>query len=136
YNGQGMRTIDYILSNNQRLLDNQLILDSLQIKEFETIITEKDAYGQLTAMCFDPHFAVVYYLGDSSVAQIDVCLLCNYLISSVEIPAIYDKKVEIGTEYERPLKGFSKTTRKELDEFIGTLKFDKYRDPLESIYDE
>lgn len=40
-----------------------------------------------------------------------------------------------GTKYERPLKGFSKSTRIDLDAFISRLNFDKYRKPLESIFD-
>ncbi|MEM6265307.1 MAG: hypothetical protein AAGI38_22590, partial [Bacteroidota bacterium] len=56
FNGHGMRTIDIVLSIDRKRLDNQTILDSLQIKKFEAIITKKGAYDQGTAACFDPHF--------------------------------------------------------------------------------
>ncbi|MCC5918914.1 MAG: hypothetical protein JJU02_16475 [Cryomorphaceae bacterium] len=136
FNGNGMRTIDKVLTGERSRLDNQVILDSLQIKRFEKIISMKDAYGHSTAACFDPHFAVIYYLKDSIVAQVDVCLLCNYLISSLKIPAMHQNIMDEGTEYERPLTGFSKSTRKNLDDFIASLHFNTYREPLESVFDE
>jgi len=136
FQGDGFRTIDIVLNGEQKLLDNKTTLDSFQINRFEDIICKKDAYGQNTASCFDPHFAVIYFLDDSVVAQIDVCLSCNYLISSVEIPAVNLIKVGEGTEYERPLYGFSKSTRKDLDEFITSLNFIKYRESFESIFDD
>lgn len=136
FNGNGMRTIDQVLFGDRERLENQTTLDSSKIKKFEKIISKKNAYGQSTAACFDPHFAVIYYLGDSIVAQVDVCLMCNYLISSKKIASEYQYMMDVGTEFERPLKGFSKSTRKELDEFIASLNFNKYREPLESMFDE
>ncbi len=136
FNGNGMRTIDRVLIGDRERLENQTTLDSTQIEKFENIISEGDAYGRSTAACFDPHFAVIYYLGDSIVAQVDVCLMCNYLISSEKIASVYQYMMDEGTEFERPLKGFSKSTRKALDEYIGSLNFNKYREPLESIFYE
>lgn len=136
FNGNGMRTIDRVLTADRKRLDNQVSLDSIQIKTFEKIISKKGAYGQSTAACFDPHFAVVYYLADSSVAQVDVCLMCNYLISTEKIPSVTEFIMDEGTEYERPLHGFSKETRKDLDDFIASLSFNKYRKPLDSTFDD
>ena len=58
FNGNGNRTIDKILIGDPKRLDNRTTLDSIQIKKFEEIISKKDAYGQSTAACFDPHFAI------------------------------------------------------------------------------
>lgn len=92
--GIGNRTIDRILVEDQTKIDNQIILHSLQTNEFEEIITKKGAYNQGTAACFDPHFAIVYYLCDSIVAKVDVCLSCNYLISSEKIPSVYQTVID------------------------------------------
>lgn len=136
FNGNGMRTIDRVITGDRKRLDNKTTLDSTQIEQFEKIICKRDAYGQSTAGCFEPHFAVIYYSGDSIIAQVDVCLMCNYLVSSEKIPSVYQYMMDEGTEFERPLNGFSKSTRKELNEFILSLNFNKYQDSLESIFDE
>lgn len=135
FKGDGETLIDYCLKNAKERINNETVLSSKQIKEFETIITSKTAYGSTTAFCFDPHFAVVYFLKGKPVETIDVCLSCNYLVSRTEIPSTTLKYIKISDDYSYPANGFSSTARKQIYQFIKDLGFTKYLQPLNSIYD-
>jgi len=136
FNGTAGWTIDIVLERDRSRFEQQRILTETQTLEFEKIISKSGAYGQATAACFDPHFAIVYYNKNEVVAQVDICLMCNYLTSSIKIPSQWEVLYDKGTEFERPARGFSKSTRKKLDSFIKELGFTKYLKPLESIFDE
>jgi len=136
FNGSGARKITHCLERETARINRDTVLTKELIKEFEKTITASGSYGQTTAACFDPHLAIVYYLDDQIVAVIDVCLECNYLISTLDIPARSEFKIDSGTEYERPLSGFSKETRQKIDEFLSKIEFSKYRKPLDSVFDE
>ncbi len=135
FQGNGHKTIDRILSEFPFLLDNSKVLNESEVHEFNSIITPLGTYGETTAACFDPHFAIIYYKGEEVVAQVDVCLECNYLLSSVDIPAEKEVILDEGTEYERPAIGFAKDTRKLLNQFILELGFEKYKMTEGSIFD-
>ena len=62
-------------------------LDSNTIKKFNAKLGNKSSFGNVTAACFDPHCGFVYYLKGKPVGQISICLECNRLRSSIEIPA-------------------------------------------------
>lgn len=135
FNGEGGMTIEYYMKNKPSKIDLLEQLSAQQIEKFEKIITSRTAFGNNTASCFDPHFAVVYYQKDKIVATVDVCLDCNYLDSSLNIPSESFKMFKISDDYSYPAKGFSKSTRKAIREFCKELGFIRYLSPKESMFD-
>ena len=135
YQGEGELLIEQCLKEEKEKINKMLILKKNQIEKLERILTSKNAYGNTTASCFDPHFAVVYFLKDKIVGSIDICLDCNYLIASEKIPATEFKMIKVSNDYSYPAKGFSKNTRMEIYQYIKNLGFTKYLSPLTSILD-
>jgi hypothetical protein len=136
YQGQGGLLIERCLDKEKGKIKKTLNLTDKQTGKLEKILTSEEAYGNTTMSCFDPHFAVVYYLNEKIVGTIDICLDCNYLISSEKIPATELKMIKISDDYSYPAKGFSKNARKEIYEYIKALGFTKYLRPLTSYLDE
>ena len=136
FNGNGGRTIDVILNSMPSKLDSTVELNDHQVKRIEGLLCKRSTYGNSTAACFDPHFALVYYLDEKIVAQIDICLMCNFLVSTLNIPVTNENKFDKGTDYERPANGFSSEARSEIDLFIRSLGFTKYNVNLNSIFDQ
>lgn len=136
YQGDGGRDIRFVLQRPSIPVDSSIVLSPTQVAAFETLICGKDGYGANKSDCFDPHFAVAYFQGDSLIASVNVCLMCNYLIADPEVPATRAVVIDAGTESERFAYGFSKTLRWELDAFIQSLGFVRY--PLQpgSVFDE
>ena len=63
-------------------------LDSIQVKKVFSIINDKKTYDGPWAACFVPRHGIVFYdAADSVVAYINICFECNYLESSIAIPA-------------------------------------------------
>jgi hypothetical protein len=115
---------------------NQIELTKNQIARFHKIIGDTATYGGYTAACFDPHMGVVYYLRDKIVGHISICVDCNYLEPSLEIPASEFKKYYIGEgddRYEAGLRGFSLPARKKILAFCEELKFSNCDDNYENI---
>lgn len=136
YQGEGGLKIDVCLENAKEKIANTIELNRSQVDDLEELFTSDQSYGTTTASCFDPHFAVVYYAKDEILAAISVCLDCNYLISSLEIPAISKKYIKVNEDYSYPAKGFSPIARKSIHAFCKEIGFDKYLKPLGSIYDD
>ena len=67
-------------------IKKQVELTKFQIIDFTNILCDKSTYGGDIAACFDPHFGIVFYKKNKSVAHVSICLDCNYLISSIKIP--------------------------------------------------
>ncbi|KIC95972.1 hypothetical protein OI18_03590 [Flavihumibacter solisilvae] len=65
----------------------QQYLSQEQADKILSALTNNSTYGEVTAACFEPHFALVLYKDNKKVTQINVCLDCNYLIAEIEIPA-------------------------------------------------
>lgn len=136
YQGEGGLKIEVCLENEEEKISNTIELKQYQVEELEKLFTSDTSYGTTTASCFDPHFAVVYYAKDEILASVSICLDCNYLISSLEIPATSKKFIIVSDDYSYPAKGFSPTARKSIHAFCEEIGFDKYLKPLGSIYDE
>lgn len=60
FQGEGGRLIEYCLKNDSRRISNFLELSSSQVDSLEILLTSNSSYGNTTASCFDPHFAIVY----------------------------------------------------------------------------
>jgi hypothetical protein len=136
YQGEGGLIIERCLDKEKQKIHKAINLIKKQTAKLEAILTSKKAYGNTTMACFDPHFAVVYYLNGKKVGTISICLDCNYLIASEKIPATELKMIKVSDDYSYPAKGFSKNTRKELHKYIKDLGFTKYLRPLNSYLDE
>ncbi len=62
-------------------------LDEATAMDFNTRIGLSESYGGMQAKCFMPGLAFVYYSNGKPVADIIVCLGCNYFVSSLTVPA-------------------------------------------------
>ncbi len=86
-------------------------------------LTNNSTYGGTFAACFNPHLGFVFYNNDKIVFKVDVCLSCNYLISSSDIPAMTSKMIDKGTENEYPAFGFSYSGKKKIRKLCKELNF-------------
>lgn len=136
FQGMGMQLIEKCLEEAPQKINKELELSPAQVSKLEGIITAKTAYGSTTAACFDPHFAVIYYKGEEIVATVDICLECNYLMASEEIPATSLKMIHPTEDFSYPAKGFSPETRKQLHTFVKSLGFTRYLRDLQSMFDD
>ncbi|MFD2566543.1 hypothetical protein [Pseudotenacibaculum haliotis] len=136
YQGEGGLQIQKALKKESSKITKRAMLSKEQTKALENIIISPKSYGNTTASCFDPHFAIVYYKNDKVLASVSICLDCNYLISSVEIPATKHKMIKVSDDYSYPAKGFSKEARKQLHSYIKALGFTKFLKPLNTIMDK
>ncbi|HRH51075.1 MAG TPA: hypothetical protein PLP23_20160 [Panacibacter sp.] len=103
-----------IVDNNGGLLQTilkQVQLDTTTIKKLNFKLGDKKSYGSGTANCFDPHCGFVYFLKGKPVGQITICLSCNRLYSSVDIPAQKQGKQSQGKDEYYLLEGLSKSFR-------------------------
>jgi len=89
YNYDGEGGIDIIDKENGKLankIKKQFVLDKTQAIKFTNQICDSTSYGGDIAACFDPHLGLVFYKTQKPVAYISICLDCNYLVSSIDIP--------------------------------------------------
>lgn len=101
----------------------QQFLAQDQANKILSTLTSKSTYGEETAACFQPRFAIVFYKGNKKVNQINICLDCNYLISEIPIPAETHKKVNAGTKEEYALTGFTNSGKKAIIDLCKELDF-------------
>jgi hypothetical protein len=101
----------------------QQYLSQEQADKILATLTNTSTYGALTAACFNPHLALVFYKENKPINQINICLDCNYLISDIVIPAETYKKVHSGTKDEYALIGFTDSGRKGIIDLCKEIKF-------------
>lgn len=101
----------------------QQYLSQEQADNIISTLTSKSTYGEATAACFQPHFALVFYKDNKMINQINVCLDCNYLISDIAIPAETHKKVNAGTKDEYAITGFTDKGKKAIIDLCKELNF-------------
>lgn len=132
-------TAQYQIITNGKLAPtvvHQQILSITQINSITKILTSDSTYGGNKAFCFEPHLGIVFYLDTAVISYVNICLDCNYLISSTFIPATELNKVQVSEHYEHPLDGFSKTGRQQINEFCKSLNFNHCVDSLNTVFDE
>ena len=127
-----------IVDNNGKYLQaviKQVQLDTVTISKLNIKLGDKKSYGNGTAACFDPHCGFVYFLKSKSVGQITICLGCNRLYSSIDIPAQKQGKQGQGKDAYYILDGLSKSFRQFIN---GLLKKNKFTHQIEpgSHFDE
>jgi len=101
----------------------QVLLDKATATELHKRIFQKSSYGAPEAACFDPHLGIVYYLNKKIVAHFTICMGCNRLEGSVEIPAQLQVKGGTGKEIYYTGMGMSKSFRKFLNGLLVKHKF-------------
>jgi len=101
----------------------QKYLTQAQTSELIKFITANSTYGGGTSACFNPHLGFIFYNSEKIACKIDICLDCNYLISTSEIPAMNNKKANIGTGNEFSMIGFSKIGQQKIINLCRELGF-------------
>lgn len=120
---ENMNVINYKTGRFTSVILRQKELNVKQINYLIDFLTNNKTYGGNTAACFEPHLGIVFYKEDKKVFEVDICLDCNYLISTVEIPATKQmKQHKDGTSYE--LKGFSEMGKQNIIHLSKQLNLD------------
>jgi hypothetical protein len=104
-------------------IKRQVQLDQSAIDEMNTKLIDKKSYGNNAAMCFTPHLGIVYYLQNRIVGHVSICLDCNILRSSFNIPAQNQNKVGEGDNAYYLGEGLSKSFRQFLNELLKKYNF-------------
>lgn len=123
----GKGTPDMFIINEKGRLANTVIkqvqLDKETISALSKRLGQRESYGGAQAACFDPHLGFVYYDHGNVVAHISICLDCNVLHSSVDIPAQMQGKTGRGNDVYYLGGGLSKSFRKFLNDLLVVNKF-------------
>jgi hypothetical protein len=127
YDFEGGKESDlYIIDNSGRLaktIKKQVQLEKAEANRLTSKMGTKQAFGGTTASCFDPHLGFVYYLNGKVVGHVTVCLDCNRLRSSFEIPAQKQGKVGTGKDSYYTADGLSPAFREYLNELLKANEF-------------
>jgi hypothetical protein len=121
-----------IVDTNGKFLQTilkQVQLDTATIKKLNFKLGDKKSYGNGTAACFDPHCGFVYFLKGKPIGQITICISCNRLYSSIDIPAQKQGKQGQGKEAYYILDGLSKSFRQFINELLKRNKFTHQIEP-------
>lgn len=136
FQGDGAVSIKDCLTQDTSKISKSIELSKKQVQHLENILTLNSSYGSVTASCFDPHFAIVYYKNNKIIGSINICLDCNYLKATPKIPATTSKTIQLTEDYSHPAYGFSKEARQEIHRICEELGFTKYLKPLHSMFDK
>lgn len=104
-------------------IKKQIQLNKATIKKLNAKLGDKKSYGYVHADCFEPHLAIVYYLRNIIVLDVLVCLECNRLSSSVDIPATKQGKQGEGKNVYYVLDGLSNSFRQFLNNLLKKYNF-------------
>jgi hypothetical protein len=87
YNGDAGNEIIDEEGHLSKKIKKKATLTKSQIIWITNVLCEESTYGGPLAACFDPHLGIVFYKKNTPVAHVSICLACNYLSSSIKIPA-------------------------------------------------
>jgi hypothetical protein len=104
-------------------IKKQVQLDKAAIETLNKKIGDNSSYGQVTAMCFNPHLAIVYYLNGKIVRHVLVCMDCNELRADINIPAQKQNKQEEGDKAYYLGNGMSNSFRKFINRLLIKYNF-------------
>ncbi|MCW3125730.1 MAG: hypothetical protein JWO03_1388 [Bacteroidetes bacterium] len=104
------------------VITKQRALEQAKVDWLTNLLSKKSTYGGVTAACFVPHTALAFYRDTIPVMDISICLGCNYLESSIKIPAESENTFLIDTA-SYPAYGFSDDAKKELRKFCDNLGY-------------
>ena len=106
-------------------IKTQVQLDNATINNLNKKLGDKNSYGNNHADCFEPHLGIVYYWHDKIVGHVIICLDCNVLNSSIDIPAQKQGKQGQGKNVYYTLDGLSKSFRQFLNELLKKYNFSR-----------
>ena len=104
-------------------IKKQVQLDSATIKQLNKRLGDKKSYGQVTAMCFEPHLGIVYYLNGKIIRHVLVCIECNGLSADIDISAQHQDKQGQGDKAYYLGNGMSKFFRRYLNGLLIRYNF-------------
>jgi hypothetical protein len=104
-------------------IKKQVQLDKATIDKLNAKLGDKKSYGNNHADCFEPHLGIVYYLQNKIVGHVIICLDCNLLHSSIDIPALKQGKQGQGNNTYYTLDGLSKSFRQFLNNLLKKYNF-------------
>jgi hypothetical protein len=104
-------------------IKKQIQLDKAAIDRLNAKLGDRKSYGSNHAACFEPHLGIVYYLQYKIVANVIICLDCNLLSSSIDIPALKQGKHALGKDTYYTLDGLSKPFRQFLNDLLKKYNF-------------
>ncbi|MCP9752833.1 hypothetical protein, partial [Ferruginibacter sp. HRS2-29] len=105
------------------VITKQQFLTRQQADKITAALSSNSTYGDGTAACFEPHLGLVFYKNDTMVNQVNICLGCNYLISTIAIPATTHQVMNKGKEDEYALIGFTAAGKKAIKGLCRELNF-------------
>jgi|GEM_PF-2360651 len=126
YDFEGGKSYNEIFDDKGKFIPviiRQQYLTQLQADKITGALTSKATYGGGTAACFEPHLGLVFYKNDTMVNQVSICLGCNFLTSTIAIPAETHKVFNKGKEDEYALTGFTKKGKQAIKAFCKELNF-------------
>jgi hypothetical protein len=97
--------------------------DTATIRQLNKKLGDKRSYGQETAMCFDPHLGIVYYLKGKIVRHVLVCMDCNTLRADIDIAAQKQNKQGQGNKAYYLGNGMSKSFRQFINGLLTKFNF-------------
>lgn len=106
-----------IIEKQQALNDNQVnyLIDD--------VLTSNSTYAGGTAACFNPHLGIVFFKDLKPVMVIDICLDCNALNASIDIPASLHREISAEGESYLAAYGFSDKGQKRIVKLAQELDF-------------
>jgi hypothetical protein len=105
-----------------KTIKRQKYLTPEQVRMITACFSDTLSYGEGTRPCFAPSEALVFFNGTKPVMSIDICLDCNYLESSVPIPARNAKQLKVDGRVI-PAIGFSVQGRQCIIDLSRELNF-------------
>jgi hypothetical protein len=108
--------------NFVKTIKKQKHLTAGQVTMITRCLSDTATYGEGTRACFAPSEAIVFFKGKKPVMSIDICLDCNYLESSVPIPARSVRQIKVDDRVF-PAIGFSVQGRQCIIDLSKELNF-------------
>ena len=106
-----------------RTVTKKIQLGKQTISTLNFNLGNKKSFGAAEASCFDPHLGFVYYYKDSIIAYLTICMDCNRLYPSIELPTQKQGKVGKGKEAYYTGQGMSMSFRHFLNTLLKKYKF-------------
>ena len=107
YDGEGDIEIIDKKGKFANKIKKQVEISKAQTIKLTNTLCNKSTYGGDIAACFDPHFGVVFYKKNKTIAHVSICLDCNYLVSSIKLPndgGFSDEGIKKIIDFEKELK--------------------------------
>ena len=90
---------------------------------------DRKSFGQHHADCNEPHFAILFFNRNKEAAEVQICLGCNVLGSTILIPAQQQGRQGKGKHIYYTRDGMSKQFRHLINELIKKYRFSHPAEP-------